>query len=170
MSLIQKMLVVLVISLLIAFIAKTQAQTTTVKAGQLSISDTFTRATVAGQKNAGGFLSIQNEGVKDKLLSATSSASSVVEIHEMKMDGNVMQMRQIKSLDIPSKGKVDLKPGGYHLMFIDLKSPLKAGENIDVQLTFEKAGKVSVKLPIQEMRPMHGGGPGQGHGPAHRTK
>lgn len=170
MSLIQKMLVVLVISLLIAFIAKTQAQTTTIKAGQLSISDTFTRATVAGQKNAGGFLSIQNEGATDKLLSATSAASSVVEIHEMKMDGNVMQMRQIKSLDIPSKGKVDLKPGGYHLMFIDLKSPLKAGENVDVQLTFEKAGKVSVKLPIQEMRPMHGSGSGQGHGPAHGTK
>lgn len=170
MSLIQKMLVVLVISLLIAFIAKTQAQTTAVKAGQLSISDTFTRATVAGQKNAGGFLSIQNEGSADKLLSATSPVSSTVEIHEMKMDGNVMQMRQIKSLDIPSKGKVDLKPGGYHLMFIDLKSQLKAGENVDVQLTFEKAGKVNVKLPIQEMRPMHGGGPGQGHGPVRGAK
>jgi copper(I)-binding protein len=164
MSLIQKMLIVLVISLLIAFVARTQAQTPTVKAGQLSISDTFTRSTVAGQKNAGGFLTIQNEGNLDKLLSAKSNVSASMEIHEMKMDGNVMQMRQINSLDIPSKGKLELKPGGYHLMFIDIKSPLKAGESVDVQLTFEKAGKVNVKLPIQEMKPMHGGSRDAGHG------
>jgi copper(I)-binding protein len=164
MSLIQKMLIVLVISLLIAFVARTQAQTPTVKAGPLSISEAFTRSTVAGQKNAGGFLTIQNEGNVDKLLSAKSNVSTSVEIHEMKMDGNVMQMRQVNSLDIPSKGKVELKPGGYHLMFIDIKSPLKVGESVDVQLTFEKAGKVNVKLPIHEMKPMHGGSRDAGHG------
>ena len=164
MSLIQKMLIVLVISLLIAFIARTQAQTTVVKVGNLTISETFTRATVTGQKNAAGFLSIQNAGNVDKLLSAKSNVSSAVEIHEMKMDGNVMQMRQVNALDIPSKGKVELKPGGYHLMFIDLKSPLKSGETIEVQLNFEKAGKVDVKLPIQDMRPMHGGSRDAGNG------
>jgi copper(I)-binding protein len=132
--------------------------------GGKSISETFTRSTVAGQKNAGGFLTIQNEGNVDRLLSAKSNVSASMEIHEMKMDGNVMQMRQVNSLDIPSKGKVELKPGGYHLMFIDIKSPLKAGESVDVQLIFEKAGKVNVKLPIQDMKPMHGGSRDAGHG------
>jgi copper(I)-binding protein len=163
MSLIQKMLIVLLVSLLIAFVARTQAQTPAVKVGTLTISETFTRSTITGQKNAAGFLSIQNEGNADKLLSVKSNVSSSMEIHEMKMDGNVMQMRQVNSLDIPSKAKVELKPGGYHLMFIDIKSPLKAGESVEVQLTFEKAGKVNVKLPIQDMKPMHGGSREAGH-------
>jgi len=173
MSLIQKMLVVLVISLVIAFIAKSQAQTPTpvipsqgvvAKVGQLSIADPYTRSTVPGQKNAGGFLSIQNGGEIDKLISASSAVSETVEIHEMKMEGNVMQMRAMKSLDVPSKGKVDLRPGGYHLMFINLKAPLQVGDKVDVQLTFEKAGKVTIKLPVQDMRAMHGGSHGRGQG------
>lgn len=73
-----------------------------------------------------------------------------------------MQMRAMKSLDIPAKAKVDLRPGSYHLMFIDLKAPLKVGDKVEVQLNFEKAGKVTVKLPVQDMRAMHGGP----HGPA----
>ena len=155
MTLIQKMATVLVVSLVIGFIAKSYAEP--VNAGNLTIDNTFTRATVPGQKNAGGFLSIANKGADDKLISATSNVASEVQIHEMKMDGNVMQMKQIDGLTVPAKGKVELKPGGYHLMFMGLKSPLKAGDTIDVQLKFEKAGAVNVKLPVQEMKPMHGG-------------
>ena len=87
-----------------------------------------------------------------------------MEIHEMKMEGNVMQMRAMKALDVPSKGQVDLRPGGYHLMFINLKAPLQVGDKVDVQLTFEKAGKVTIKLPVQDMRAMHGGPRGSGQG------
>ena len=155
MTLIQKMATVLVVSLVIGFIAKSYAEP--VNAGNLTIDNTFTRATVPGQKNAGGFLSIANKGADDKLISATSNVASEVQIHEMKMDGNVMQMRQINGLAVPAKGKVELKPGGYHLMLMGLKSPLKAGDTINVQLKFEKAGAVNVKLPVQEMKPMHGG-------------
>ena len=118
MTLIQKMAAVLVTSLVIAFIAKSYAEP--VNVGNLTIDNTFTRATVPGQKAGGGFLSIANKGVADKLVSASSSIASEVQIHEMKMDGNVMQMKQIDSLAIPAQGKVELKPGGYHLMFIGL--------------------------------------------------
>ena len=92
MTLIQKMATVLVVSLVIGFIAKSYAEP--VNAGNLTIDNTFTRATVPGQKNAGGFLSIANKGADDKLISATSNVASEVQIHEMKMDGNVMQMKQ----------------------------------------------------------------------------
>lgn len=150
MSLIQKMLVVFAVSLLIAFVARAEP----VKQGALTISDQVVRATVTGQKNAGAFLTVSNNGAEDQLLSASSPASARMEVHEMKMDGNVMQMRQIDSLVIPAKGKVNLMPGGYHLMFIDLKEPLKAGDTVDIQLKFKKAGTVNVKFPIQAFKPM----------------
>lgn len=150
MSLIQKMTIVFVVSLLIAFVARAEP----VKQGNLTISDQVVRSTVTGQKNAGAFLTISNSGAEDQLLSVSSPVASRMEVHEMKMDGNVMQMRQIESLAIPAKGKVNLMPGGYHLMFIDLKEPLKAGDVVDIQLKFKKAGIVNVKFPIQAFKPM----------------
>ena len=109
---------------------------------------------MAGQKNAAGFLTIENKGNDDILLSASSNVATATEIHEMKMDGNVMQMRPVESLSIPAKSKLELQPGGYHLMFMGLKEPLKDGSIVEVQLRFQKAGSVSVKLPIQKMHAM----------------
>ena len=121
------------------------------KVGSLEIEDAYTRATVPGQQVAGGFLKIENKGTVDQLVSASSLVAGQVQIHEMAMEGNVMKMRQIKDLNVPAGGSVELKPGSYHLMFINLKSPLVAGETVPVKLNFAKAGEVEVKLPVKVM-------------------
>jgi len=120
-----------------------------VKVDAVSISDAYTRATVSGQKVAGGFLKIQNKGnAPDQLISASSPSAGDVQLHEMAMEGNVMKMRQVKDIVVPANGSVELKPGGYHLMFLDLKGPFVAGETVPVKLKFSKAGDVEVKLPV----------------------
>ena len=90
-----------------------------------------------------------------KLVSATSPAANVVEIHEMAMEGDVMKMRAIPGLDLPAGKPVDLKPGGYHVMLIDLKQPLKAGDTVPVKLVIEgKDGKretVDVTAPVRAL-------------------
>jgi periplasmic copper chaperone A len=74
-----------------------------------------------------------------------------VEIHEMAMEGGVMKMRAVKGIDLPPGVKVQLKPGGYHVMLESLKQPLKAGEVIPLTLTFEKAGSIDIKVGVEAM-------------------
>ena len=150
MTLIQKMLIVFLASVAMTVYVRAES----VQTGSITISNATARATMAGQKNAAGFLTIENNGNDDILLSASSNVATATEIHEMKMDGNVMQMRPVESLSIPAKSKLELQPGGYHLMFMGLKEPLKDGSIVEVQLRFQKAGSVSVKLPIQKMHAM----------------
>jgi len=113
-------------------------------------------------------MKIVNKGSQpDRLIGGQTAFAGKVEIHEMKMQGDVMRMRQLADgLVIPPGGSVDLKPGGYHLMFMNLKAPLKAGETRDVTLIFEKAGKVNVTLAVRKFgRSTHGGHSGMtGHG------
>jgi copper(I)-binding protein len=121
----------------------------TVTINAITIENAYTRATAPGQQVAGGFLKIQNKGnAPDQLISASSSAAGEVQLHEMAMEGNVMKMRQVKDIAIPANGAVELKPGGYHLMFLNLKGPFVAGETIPVKLKFAKAGDVEVKFPV----------------------
>ena len=120
-----------------------------VKVDAVSVSDAFTRATAPGQQVAGGFMKIENKGnTPDQLLSASSPAAGDVQLHEMAMEGNVMKMRQVKDIAVPSNGSVELKPGGYHLMFMNLKGPFVAGQTVPVKLKFAKAGEIEVKLPV----------------------
>jgi len=126
-----------------------QVYAQTVKLDSVSVSDAYTRATAPGQQVAGGFMKIQNKGnAPDQLLSASSPAAGEVQLHEMAMDGNVMKMRQVKDIAVPAGGSVELKPGGYHLMFLNLKGPFVAGETVPVKLKFAKAGDVEVKFPV----------------------
>ena len=118
------------------------------KVGNITVNGAYTRATVAGQAAAGGFMKITSSGAADQLISATSPVSNDVQLHTMKMDGNVMQMREVKQIDIPANGTVDLKPGGLHLMFMNIKTPLKAGDLVPVKLKFAKAGEIEVKMPV----------------------
>lgn len=118
------------------------------KAGDIAINGAYTRATVPGQVAAGGFMKITSSGAADQLISATSPVSNDVQLHTMKMDGNVMQMREVKQIDVPANGVVDLKPGGLHLMFMNIKTPLKAGDLLPVKLKFAKAGEIEVKMPV----------------------
>ena len=119
--------------------------------GQLKIENPYARATVPGQKAAGGFMKIENKGSADQLIAASSPVAGEMQLHTMTMDGNVMKMREVKAIEVPANGTVELKPGGLHLMFMDIKSPLKAGEAVPVKLKFQKAGEVEIKVPVREI-------------------
>ncbi len=121
------------------------------KVGGLEIENAYTRATVPGQPVAGGFLKIENKGTADQLISASSPVAGEVQLHEMAIEGNVMKMRQLKDIPVPAGGAVELKPGGLHLMFMNIKAPLTAGETVSVKLKFAKAGEVEVKFPVKAM-------------------
>src|SRR5437899_12968002 len=122
-----------------------------VKAGDLVITQAWSRATPGGAKIAGGFLTIENKGAgPDRLLSGSGDIAGKVEIHEMAMNNGVMTMRPLdKGLVIEPGKTVKLAPGGYHLMLMDLKQPFKQGDKAPVALEFEKAGKVAPSLDGQ---------------------
>lgn len=130
------------------------------KVSSITITGAYTRATVPGQAAAGGFMKITSNGGADQLISASAPVSNDVQLHIMKMDGNVMQMREVKQIEVPANGAVELKPGGLHLMFMNIKAPLKAGDVIPVKLKFAKAGEVEVKMPVNALG-------GHGHGAKH---
>ncbi|MEW6767889.1 MAG: copper chaperone PCu(A)C [Pseudomonadota bacterium] len=121
------------------------------KVGDLDIGHPWTRATAGGAKVGGGYLTITNNGkTPDRLVGVSLSTADHGEIHEMKMDGGVMQMRPLANgLEIKPGETVKLAPGGYHAMFMDLKEPLKEGALVKGQLTFEKAGKVDVEFKVE---------------------
>ena len=131
------------------FAAPTRADD--VKAGDLTISQGWARATPRGAKVGGGYMTIKNDGsAPDSLVSASTDVAGKVEIHEMSMSNGVMKMRPLeKGLTVGPGKTVKLAPSGYHLMLMDLKSPLKQGEKVPVTLDFEKAGKVSVSLDVE---------------------
>jgi uncharacterized protein YcnI/copper(I)-binding protein len=140
------------------------ATAASVVAGDLEITRAWVRATLPGQPAAGGFLTVENKGKEsDRLLSASSTLTPLTQVHEMKMDGDVMKMAELADgLEIPAGGKVELKPGGFHIMFMGLEKQVKEGEIVKVTLTFEKAGVVEVDLPVQpadtkQMQHQHGG-------------
>jgi periplasmic copper chaperone A len=126
----------------------------------VQISDAWVRSTVPGQKGSGAFMKITaKEGMR--LTGVSSPVAGVAEVHEMKMDGDVMKMRAVPVLDIPAGGTVELKPGGYHVMLMDLKQALPAGSSVAVTLMFKDGkgadSRVDVKLPVAATAPAAGG-------------
>ncbi len=118
--------------------------------GPLVIADPWARPTLTGQSVGGGYLSIHNTGTTaDRLLGGSMPGAATVEVHEMRMDGDVMRMRELKSLDLPTGRLVKLEPGGLHLMLTGLKAPLKIGDKLPLKLRFEKAGEIDVVLHVQ---------------------
>jgi periplasmic copper chaperone A len=117
----------------------------------LVITQPWSRATPGGAKVAGGYLTIENRGpATDRLLSASSAVAKKLEMHEMTVNSGVMTMRPIEGgLAIEPGKAVKLAPGGVHLMFVELKAPLKQGEQIPVTLTFERAGEVKALFEVQ---------------------
>ena len=140
-----------VVGMSLAGMACAQNVSKTVTTNAIKIEDAYTRATVPGQQVAGGFMKIENKGAADQLISASSPVAGEVQLHEMAMEGNVMKMRQVKDIAVPAGGAVELKPGGLHLMFMNIKAPLAAGETVPVKLKFAKAGDVEVKMPVNAM-------------------
>lgn len=108
---------------------------------QVTVSDPWVRGTVAGQSATGAFMTVTSP-TEARLVSASSPVAGIVEIHEMKMDGAVMRMAALKDgLILPAGKSVELKPGGYHVMLMALKQPLKAGDAVPLTLVFEGADK-----------------------------
>lgn len=132
----------------------------------VQIDAPWARATVAGQQAAGAFMRITAQEPL-QLVGVSSPVSAHSEVHEMKMEGDVMRMRAMKALDLPAGQTVELKPGGYHLMFMQLKAPLEAGTEVPVTLQFTNAKGESLELPVQvPVKPL-GHTAGAGHAPAH---
>jgi hypothetical protein len=120
-------------------------------AAQVAVTDAWVRGTVAGQLATGAFMKLQS--AKDaRLVEASSPVAGVVEIHEMALENNIMRMRAVPSLPLPAGRPVELKPGGYHVMLMDLKQQVKEGEVVPVTLVVETAGRreaIEVKASVR---------------------
>jgi hypothetical protein len=132
-----------------ALLATPAAAQTEVRAGDLVITQAWSRAAAQGGQGA-GYLTIANRGAAaDRLLAASSPAAGRMELHSMIRDGDVMRMREVPAIDLPAGQTVSLRPGGLHLMFIGLGQPLRQGETVPVTLRFERAGEVRIDFAIQ---------------------
>lgn len=136
-----------------------------VRLGDLELSGVHARATPPGAPVAGGFLTIANAGAEDRLTGVGAPAiTDRAEIHEMAMEGDVMRMRALPDgLPIPAHATVELKPGGHHIMFMELKQPLTEGMRVDLTLHFEKAGEVVVPMQVGPMNAGKKARQGGGH-------
>ncbi len=114
----------------------------------LRIEQPYARPTVDGQPG-GAYLTIENAGPPDRLVGIGSRIATDTELHEMRMDGDVMRMRRIEAIDLPTGARVRLAPGGLHVMLLGLDAPLRAGRQFELTLQFEKAGRRVVSVPVQ---------------------
>lgn len=116
----------------------------------LSVRDAWVRATPAGRQMTGAFMVIDNTSSTPRaLVSVTADVASPVELHEMKQDGGMMRMSPVKQIDVPARGRVELKPGSFHLMLFGLKAPLTAGQTVNVTLVFDDGTKLPVKAEVR---------------------
>ncbi|MDO8904237.1 MAG: copper chaperone PCu(A)C [Hydrogenophaga sp.] len=156
----------MLIATLLAVTANAWAQ----GAATVTVKDAWVRATVAQQKATGAFMQLTAKA-DTKVVEASSSIAGVVEIHEMAMEKDVMRMRAMPALDLPAGKTVELKPGGYHVMLMDLKGPVKEGDVVSLLLVLEgKDGQretLEVKAPVRALnaKTAKGDGHGGGHGP-----
>ena len=143
-------------------------------AAHVQADNAWARASVQGQQATGAFMQLTAKEPL-RLVGVETPAAAAGEIHEMKMEGDVMRMRQIDGLDLPEGEMVELKPGSYHIMFQQLKAPLQDGSEVPVSLVFKDAkGAVSrlhLKVPVKRMAPAAGhampAAPGMAHGHGH---
>lgn len=130
------------------------------KSGPIEVVHPWARATPPAAKVGGGYAEIRNDGSEpDRLVSVTAEVAGRVEIHEMGVKDGIMTMRPVEGgVPVPANGTAALAPGGYHLMMLELKRPLKAGESFAGTMTFEKAGTIAVTFDVQAI-----GSTGAGH-------
>jgi copper(I)-binding protein len=119
---------------------------------QIHIDNAWSRATPPGAKIGVGYMTIRNaSAMADRLVSVSSPACKKVETHVTIKDGDISRMREVKGYDIPAKGAFELKPGGAHLMLMNLEAPLKEGETVPVVMKFEHAGEVKAELQVRAL-------------------
>ena len=127
---------------------------------EVTVSGAWVRGTVEGQKATGAFMALKS-AEDAALVGAASPVAGIVEIHEMRMDGNTMRMRAVDKLGLPAGRAVELKPGGYHVMLMDLKAPLKKGDTVPITLKVRtKSGQaqdLQVKAEVRDLTAGAGG-------------
>jgi periplasmic copper chaperone A len=127
--------------------------------GQINVDDAWARATAPGSKIAAGYMTIRNLSASpDRLVSASSPVAARVQTHVTVKEGEVFRMREVKGYDVPAGGSFELKPGGAHLMLVDVRRPLKEGEKVPLTLRFQRAGEVKAELQVRPLgdTSMHG--------------
>lgn len=122
----------------------------------LEITGAFARATAPMARVGAAFMTIRSLGVADRLVGYATPVCNRPELHTHIENDGIMQMRQVEAVEVPAGGVVELKPGGYHLMMIDLNQQLVEGETIPLTLTFEKAGDVALEIPVLPIGAMMG--------------
>ena len=137
-------------------------------AQSVRVDDAWARASVPGQKATGAFMTLTAPAAT-QLVGVSSPAAGVAEVHEMAMQGDVMKMRAIESLALPAGQPVQLKPGGHHIMLLDLKAPLVQGATVPLTLLFKdaagKPGKIELQVPVRALTSP--AAPAGGHGHKH---
>jgi hypothetical protein len=123
------------------------------KIGNLMISDPWARASAGPAKTGAAYIGkISNHsGKSDRLISVTSPAAKRVMVHQSIVENDIAKMRHVKALDIKPGQSVSFKPGGYHIMMVGLKKPLKAGETFPLTLSFEHAGKIEITVTVRKI-------------------
>ena len=137
----------------------------------VAVDGAWARASVQGQKASGAFMRLTAPEAT-RLVRVESPVAGVAEVHEMKMEGDVMKMRALPGLDLPAGKAVELKPGGYHVMLMDLKTPLVKGANVPLTLVFRDAKGIEsqqqVQLPVGTTAPGAQAGHGTHEAPVHK--
>jgi periplasmic copper chaperone A len=124
------------------------------KAGALTVAAPWARATIGEGTNSAAYMKIENSGdTPDKLMAVKTDAAENVSLHESRMDGSVMKMVPVGSVDVPAHGSAVLKPLGLHVMLLGLKKPLTVGESLPLTLVFEKQGEVAITATVGQAAP-----------------
>lgn len=142
------------ITVLLASVLSLAAFAHEYKVGTITIGHPWARATPGPVRNSAAFMTFDNAGAADKLVSVSGDVAKEIQIHSMITEAGVMKMREVTSVDVPANGKAELKPGGFHIMLIGLKEGLKDGEKFPLKLKFEKAGEVTVTVVTEKMAGM----------------
>jgi len=148
----------LVVATLMALTTAAWAQTT------VKVEEAWIRGTVAQQKATGAFMRL-TASQNARLVEASSPVAGVTEIHEMAMDKDVMKMRRVPGVDLAAGTTTELKPGGFHVMLMDLKQPLQVGQTVPITLVFEDANKARFTQQVQaRVQPLAQGAAPAAHG------
>ncbi len=131
----------------------------------ITVSDPWARASAGPARNGAAFMTISSAGTADRLVSASAPVAMKTETHTHLMEDGVMKMRRVDGIDVAADEATVLQPGGLHVMFMGLHEPLIEGESFPLTLTFEKAGEVTVEVPVMGPGAMQGamGGKGMQH-------
>ena|SRR5204862_1215552 len=131
------------------FLLLISALVATPAAAQIQIENGWARATPPGAKIAAGYMVIRNAAsAPDRLIAGSSPAAERVETHLTMKEGDIFRMREVKGYEIPARASFELKPGGAHLMLVNIKAPLKEGTKVPLTLRFERAGEVRTELHV----------------------